>query len=61
MPLREETGKSTSRIAGVGVLASRERLAEITSGKSCGHVKGDTLGKDQPYIKKMAGDYRTGA
>ena len=59
--MKEETGKGTSRIAGVGVLASRERLAEITSGRSCRQVKGGTLGKDQPYIKKMAGEYRTGA
>jgi len=32
--LREETGKSTSRAAGVGVQARRERFAEITSGRS---------------------------
>jgi hypothetical protein len=30
----EETGKSTTEAAGVGVQASRERFAEITSGRS---------------------------
>jgi hypothetical protein len=32
--LWEETGKCTTRAAGVGVQARRERFAEITSGRS---------------------------
>ncbi|MCU7805432.1 MAG: hypothetical protein KZQ96_19750 [Candidatus Thiodiazotropha sp. (ex Lucinoma borealis)] len=32
--LWEETGERTTRAAGVGVLARRERFAEITSGRS---------------------------
>jgi hypothetical protein len=32
--LWEETGKRTTRAAGVGVLARRERFAEITSGRA---------------------------
>jgi len=32
--LWEETGKGTTRAAGVGVQARRERFAEITSGRS---------------------------
>lgn len=32
--VREETGMCTSRAAGVGVQARRDRYAEITSGKS---------------------------
>ena len=32
--LWEETGECTTRAAGVGVLARRERFAEITSGRA---------------------------
>ncbi len=36
----EETGKSTTRAAGVGVQARREGCAEITSGRSAGPAGG---------------------
>src|SRR3972149_2979765 len=42
--LWEETGKCTTETAGVGVQASRERFAEITSGRS----------RDQQWVVQAA-------
>jgi hypothetical protein len=44
--LWEETGVCTTRAAGVGVLARRERFAEITSGRAKGQQGVTTTCKD---------------
>jgi hypothetical protein len=60
--LWEETGTCTTRAAGVGVQASRERFAEITSGRSCGPAAGGPNGKDPATSRQASwrGGSRTG-
>jgi hypothetical protein len=61
--LWEETGKCTTRAAGVGVQARRERSAELTSGRSYSQPGLTATGKD-PLTKgdtEAVGGFRTGA
>jgi len=50
--LWEETVKCTIEAAGVGVLASRERFSEITTGKSYFQLEMIQTSKDQIYRVK---------
>ena len=49
MLVGEETGKSTSRATAVQVQACRERLAEITSGRTISQQGLATTCKDPPH------------
>ena len=56
--LWEETGKCTTRAAGVGVLARRERFAEITSGKAISQQGLTATCKDPPAKAATVGGGR---
>ena len=61
--LREETGRCTSRAAGVGVQARRERFAEITSGRFWSQQGLTATCKDRMYkgMTEASGGIRIGA
>lgn len=60
---REETIKCTAGAAGVWVLASRESVSEIMTGKSYFQPGRQTTSQDPTYRRnlKRKGGFRTGA